>query len=125
MENPKLPLHEDLHNVVQLIVGEQLSSVTFVQDYWQLDFGGHGFTVLTSISVTENGKSVRSGEDQFRNRLCEQIAKIVRSVEFTKDALTIIFVDDCAISVPVRQKDYKGPEALHFKSYKIKTLYVV
>ena len=33
----------------QLVVGEQLSSITFVQDYWQFDFDGQGFTALTRV----------------------------------------------------------------------------
>ncbi len=40
-----------LRDAIQVIVGAQLSSVTFVMDYWQLAFDSHVFSVLTWPSV--------------------------------------------------------------------------
>jgi hypothetical protein len=96
-------------------------------DYWQLAFDGHVFSVLTWMSVTVGGKKVRSGEDGFRDRLCEQITKIVRTADFTDKILTITFHDDSTIAAFARNEDYRHPcpEALLFQSYKFKTLYVV
>jgi hypothetical protein len=103
----------------QALVGEQLSSVTFVQDYWQFDFDGQGFTALTRVEVQANGLKVMDGDDQFRNVLCGQISKIVRRVNLSqREALTITFEDQSSISISLRWDDYRGPEAVHFRDGK-------
>ena len=97
---------------LQSIVGEQLSSITFVQDYWQFDFDGIGVTALTRVIVRTDGLTLKDGDDQFRNLLCGQIAKIVSRAELVQpEALTITFADGSSISVSLRWEDYKGPEA--------------
>jgi len=116
-----------LHDAMQVIVGEKLSSVTFVMDYWQLAFDGHVFSVMTWLAVDADGRTTRSGEDGFRDRLCEQITKIVSAAGFIDKVLTITFGDGSTIRAFARDEDYRQPcpEALLFRSYKFKTLYVV
>lgn len=93
--------------------GEQLGSVTFVQDYIQLHFDGPGINVYMPMSVDAGGIIVRSGDIQFRNALCGQIAKVVQSVSFQDDeAMTITFKDNSRIVISLRAEDYSGPEAL-------------
>ncbi len=59
-----------------------------------------------------------AGEDQFRNRLCEQIAKIVRRADCKEgDALVIEFEDTSTISVSLKDEDYGGPEAIIFNGH--------
>ena len=97
------------------IVGEKLSAVVFVLDYHQLQFDGSSLTILNPITVASGGSIVVVGEDQFRNRLCEQIAKIVRRVGCKEgDAFTIEFEDGSAISVTLKDDDYGGLEAVIF-----------
>ena len=97
------------------IVGEKLSAVVFVLDYHQLQFDGPALTILNPIAVISNGSSVTVGEDQFRNRLCEQIAKIVKNVICREnDSLLIEFEDGSKISVSLRSEDYVGAEAIIF-----------
>ena len=97
------------------IVGEKLSAVVFVLDYHQLQFDGPGLTILNPITVTSNGSSVTVGEDQFRNRLCEQITKIVKRADCKEgDALVVEFEDSSTISVSLKDEDYSGPEAIIF-----------
>lgn len=116
-----------LHEAIQVIVGEQLSSVTFVMDYWQLAFDGHTFSIMTWLAVSVEDKTTRSSEEGFRDRLCSQIAKIVRAADFVNKVLTITFDDGSTIRVFAREEDYRQscPEALLFQSYKFETLYVV
>jgi hypothetical protein len=52
-------------DAMNVIAGEKLSSVTFVLDYWQLDFDSLGFSVYTWLSVHRDGKTVRSGASGF------------------------------------------------------------
>jgi hypothetical protein len=102
---------------LQHIVGKQLSSVTFVQDYWQLDFDGVRVTALTRVIVHADGSTLRDGENQFRNLLCGQIAKIVARAELIQpEALTVTFEDGTSIAVSLKWEDYSGPEAIHLSS---------
>ncbi|MBV8696752.1 hypothetical protein [Bradyrhizobium sp.] len=97
------------------IVGEKLSAITFVLNYWQLQFDGSTINALTRMEVISNRKALRDGEDQFRNLICEQIGKIVVDVTPAKsEAFVIAFEDGSSISISLRAEDYVGPEALVF-----------
>jgi hypothetical protein len=99
------------------VVGEQLSGVTFVMDYLQLQFNPPPtINAYTAVTVFSNGKSFVSGDDQFRNRLCEQITKIVKSVVIrSEEGFLITFEDGSVISISLKPSDYVGPEALEFR----------
>jgi hypothetical protein len=103
-------------DICQQIVGEQLSGVTFVMDYIQLQFNPPPIlNAYTPVSVLFEGKHCVSGEDQFRNRLCQQITKIVKSVSIEEgEAFLIAFEDSSIISISLKPSDYVGPEALEF-----------
>jgi hypothetical protein len=105
------------NDVFQQIVGEQLSGVTFVMDYIQLQFNPPPtINVYTPVTVFSHGESVRSGDDQFRNRLCEQITKIVESVGVVPgDALKIRFRDASVIAASLKEADYRCAEAINFQ----------
>jgi hypothetical protein len=93
--------------------GETLSSVTFVFDYWQLHFNSLTITPLTRLEVQTNGVVARDGDDQFRNRLCEQIGKVVERFELERlVACTITFEDRSSISISLKRADYPGPEGM-------------
>lgn len=93
--------------------GEQLGSVTFVQDYIQLHFDGQGINVYMPMSVDAGGITVWSGDIQFRNALCGQIAKVVLSISFQEgESMSITFNDNSRIAISLRAADYSGPEAL-------------
>ena len=97
--------------------GEILTGVKFVLDYWQLEFSGSTITSLTGIEVHSNGVAIRNGDDQFRNRLCEQIGKVVERLELKESmACTIPFEDNSSISISLKPEDYRGPEALQIFS---------
>jgi hypothetical protein len=104
---------------LQQIVGEQLSAVTFVQDYLQLHFDGPILNALTVVTVTSPEGQARSGEDQFRNLLCSCISKQVCGVDIREhDALLIRLADGSSVSVSLRDEDYCGPEAVTFRGVK-------
>jgi hypothetical protein len=102
--------------ILRQIVGEQLSGVTFVMDYLQLQFNPPPIlSAFTPVTVRVGTTSWRSGDDQFRNRLCEQITKIVKSVKLREgDAFEIEFEDASTISISLNPNDYIGPEAVNF-----------
>ena len=95
------------------IVGERLTAVTFVLDYHQLQFEGILLTILNPITVVERSLHTKVGEDKFRNRLCEQIAKIASRVDCREgNVLAIAFEDGSLISVSLNDKDRLGQEAV-------------
>ena len=94
--------------------GEQLSGVTFVQDYLQLWFDGPGINVTNPLTVRSTDARITSWDPGFRDLLCSQIAKTVEAVEYRKgDALVIRFRDDSACTISLRQEDYTSPEAFY------------
>ena len=100
------------------IEGEQLSSVEFVQDYLQLRFDGPTLNITNPIIVSTSEQKVRTGEDQFRNKLCKQIAKIVEKVSITEGkSLDIFFDDQSKISVLIASEDYDSPEGVYFHNF--------
>ena len=96
------------------LVGRQLSSVEFVQDYLQLRFDGPSLNVTNPLTVNDNETEITSWNAGFRDLLCSQITKIVRDVTFeTEKALTIRFIDNSQIVVSIRPEDYSSPEAIY------------
>jgi hypothetical protein len=99
--------------------GEQLSAVTFVQNYLQLWFDGPGINVMNPLTVATSSTSITSWSPGFRDVLCGQIAKIVRDVELRpRESLTIAFEDGSLLSVSLRPEDYTGPEAYFAHGFK-------
>lgn len=100
------------------LIGEQLSSVEFVQDYFQLRFGGPTITVLNPTTVSSGQHLARSWDENFRNLLCGQIAKQISRASFADHvALTIEFEDGAHIAVSLLDNDYTGPEALNLSGF--------
>ena len=102
---------------MQVVVGAQLSSVTFVMDYWQLAFDGHVFSIMTWLAVSADGRTTRSGEDGFKDRLCTQITKIVSAAGFVDKVLTVNFEDGSVvrflqISMEVMAHDQKAIDSV-------------
>lgn len=80
---------------VNELVGEDLSGVTFVRDYLQLQFNPPPMlNVYTPLTVRSGKESATFGESAFPNLLLAQIGKFVKSVELVPDeALDILFED--------------------------------
>ncbi len=118
--------HPTMSDYFEQLEGEQLSSVTFVMDYIQLHFGGPSINVYMPMSVEAGATTIRSGDNQFRNALCGQIAKIVRSISFRDaEALNITFLDDSRLSISLRHEDYSGPEALEAHDFRDAPIIIV
>jgi len=99
--------------------GEQLSAVTFVQDYLQLWFDGPGINVTSRLEVASHGQSIVSWEPGFRDLLCAQIAKIVQQVRFESGkSLTITFEDRSELSISLRPEDRDVAEAFFAHGFK-------
>lgn len=106
------------HEYLNQVIGRQLSAVCFVQDYQQFQFDGLTFTVLTPVTIESATARTNSGEDQYRNRVCEQITKVVREVHFSDgEAIWIVFEDSSSLRFSLAAADYCGPEAVIYNGY--------
>lgn len=79
------------------IMGEQLSSVVFVQDYLQLDFDGSRLTYNIWPCVERQGKASRFGDSGYRDELCALIGKRLVSVRDANETLDLEFEDGAAV----------------------------
>jgi len=116
---------EFFNNLLKDLVGQRLSSITFILDYWQLGFDDFGFSVMTTIKVDGVGEIVRDGDRDFRNRLCECITHNVVQAQAANDVVYIAFDNGYKIELSFRKEDYVGPEALHFFHPRLPSIMVV
>ena len=97
-------------NQLDCLIGEQLSAVQFIQDYLQLHFDGHGLTCYIWPEVYLKNQKFKFGNIEYRNKLCELIAKIVKTVTIIEnDLLTIEFADNSRINLSL---DSRNPEII-------------
>ena len=97
----------------QELVGEDLSGVSFVGDYIQLQFNSPTLNVYTRVTITSVGRSVRTGDLDFAKALIGQINKYLVAVHFNRDSsLEIRPTDGSIISASLHPEDYVGSEAI-------------
>ncbi len=101
------------------IEGEQLSAVTFVQDYVQLHFDGPMITAITRPVVVAGNVSFDFGAPGYRDRLCDLITKRVACAYVRPgDRLQIDFRDHASLVVSLKQEAYRAAEAVIFSDGK-------
>lgn len=100
---------------LQVIIGAQLSAVTFVQDYVQLHFDGPRLTVFSHAVVVLGDKTFHWGKRGFRDALCNNIAKQVTDARVAySDSICIKFADGSMIKISLKDEDYLCAEAVNF-----------
>jgi hypothetical protein len=95
--------------MLENIVGEQLSSVEFVQDYIQLHFDGPTLTAFVLPTVSLSGKRLGFGDSGYRDELCARIGRKVVCAELV-DAVGVAvrFDDGAEIYISLRAEDSVG-----------------
>ena len=100
---------------LQVIIGAQLSAVTFVQDYIQLHFDGPRLTVFSHPVVIRGEQTFHWGTPGFRDALCSGIAQQVRAARLAyRESICIELTDGSAIHISLKDADYLGAEAVNF-----------
>ena len=100
---------------LQILIGEQLSAVTFVQDYLQLHFDGPFLTVFSHPVVRIGDQAFQVGEPGFRDALCSNIAKNVAKAQVVYgESISIRFVDGAMINIPLQDDSCLDGEAVNF-----------
>ena len=97
--------------MLEELVGEQLSAVTFVQDYLQLAFDGPVLTAVTWPVVTTGERKLRIGERDYRDELCARIARLVKSATCSDEEIRLSFDDGALFSISLRVEDLEGRSA--------------
>jgi len=102
--------------ILSCLKGEQLSAVTFIQDYVQLHFDGPFLTAYVWPHILNENGSVTPKVSGYRDTLCELIGKIVvKAFEMPDDRLAIEFANGAVLEVSLRESDREGPEAAVFR----------
>jgi hypothetical protein len=97
------------------LIGCELSSVTFVQDYLQLDFNGPGLTLFVWPEVFREEGSYAFGEPGYRDMLCAEIAQNVSEATLG-EAIEVQFEDGVIFRASLREEDIDVTEAGHFSA---------
>ena len=102
---------------LSVLVGRQLSSVEFVQDYLQLRFDGPCVTAITHPRVSVGNMWLAWGNPGYRDQLCERIGKVVtRAAVIEGGEICLEFDDGSCLSISLRPNDYRAAEAVVFES---------
>ena len=97
---------------VEALVGEELRSVCFVEDFLELRFGAALVTLYAWPHVLFTEFSVAYGEPEYRNALCAQIGeKVVQASLEEGDAVTLEFENGTVFGISLREEDIDGPES--------------
>src|ERR1700712_3267268 len=94
------------------IIGQDVKSVTFIEDFLELRFGTHCLTLYDWPHVLLPDFSVAYGEPEYRNALCAQIGEEVVEASLEEgDALTIELANGIVFGLSLREEDVDGPES--------------
>ena len=97
---------------ISFIIGEELHSVAFVEDYLELRFGPALLTLYNWPYVMLPDFSVAFGEPEYRNALCAQIGSAVDTASLDEgSALTIELANGIVLGLSLREEDLDGPDS--------------
>jgi hypothetical protein len=92
------------------LVGEELKSVCFVEDYLELGFGEAKFELFAWPYVLLTDFSVAFDEPEYRNALCAQIGEEVTEASLEEgSALTIELANGVVFGLSLREEDIDAP----------------
>jgi hypothetical protein len=105
-------------NYFKSIIGEQLSSVEFVQDYLQLHFDGNDITFYSWPVVNIERIEYQHNGIDYKNKLCDLIGKEVEYVLFIEEIeFNVLFVNGAKIVLSLIRNDL-NKELIEFLHYK-------
>jgi hypothetical protein len=106
-------MSKNLPRLLHGLVGENLSGVTFVQDYLQLQFNPPPIlNVYGHITVACDGLRIEQGQESFANAVLRQINKVLTSItEVPGKILCLHFGDGSVIEIVIDPEKITGPEA--------------
>lgn len=94
--------------------GEQLSAVTFVQNYLQLEFDSKRLTINQWPSVETMDGIFQFGDVGYRNALCSLIARLVSNAYDTPDIIVIALDNGNSIRVDLASSAFRKGDRVIF-----------
>lgn len=95
---------------VSALVGAELKSVCFVEDFLELGFGEPKVTYYAWPHVLLTEFSVAFGEPEYRNALCAQIGEEVTEASLEDgSSLTIELANGVVFGLSLREEDIDAP----------------
>jgi hypothetical protein len=91
---------------VEALVGEELRSVAFVEDFLELRFGAALVSLYAWPHVLLPDFSVAYGEPEYRNALCAQIGEEVTAASLEE---TIELANGVVFGLSLREEDIDAP----------------
>ncbi len=92
------------------ISGQELKSVTFIEDFLELRFGASCLTLYDWPHVLLTDFSVAYGEPEYRNAVCAQIGEEVVEASLEEgDALTVELANGVVFGLSLREEDVDAP----------------
>ncbi|MEO6151126.1 MAG: hypothetical protein ABIN95_03355 [Mucilaginibacter sp.] len=108
-----------MENLFKSILNEQLSSVTFVQDYLQLSFDGKTLTCYSWPIIKTLSDNYDHQKQGYKDALCEIITYKVKNVLFIEnEILEIAFYNEHSISLTLsrNESNIDLSESAYFKN---------
>jgi hypothetical protein len=95
---------------VTALIGTELKSVCFVEDYLELCFNDSKVTLFAWPHVLLTEFSVAYGEPEYRNALCAQIGEEVVEASLEEgSALTIELANAVVLGLSLREEEIDAP----------------
>jgi hypothetical protein len=95
---------------VSALIGEEVKSVCFVEDYLELCFGDVKVTLFAWPHVLLTEFSVAYGEPEYRNAVCAQIGEEVAEASLEEgSALTIELQNGVVFGLSLREEEIDAP----------------
>jgi hypothetical protein len=103
---------KQLTSPLQSVVDHKLTTVSFVEDYLQLDFSPYRFLVYNWPDISMDGKTLQLSDQGYSDSLLSFVGKQVSGFdEYLDKGLVIGFSDGSSISVPLRvSAEFPSPE---------------
>jgi hypothetical protein len=100
---------------LSFVIGQELSSVEFLQDHLVLHFDGPTLTLYTWPDVFREEGSYAYGEPEYRNVLCGVLSEDVTAATLEEgEALEIEFQSGVILRASLREEDLDVPIAGQF-----------
>ncbi len=98
---------------IDLLIGEELTSVEFLSDQLVLHFDDNELTLYTwPIAADGDGVSLGFGEPGYRDALCFVLGLSVEKATYTEGSeLTLEFDNGTVFAVSLREEDLNSPQA--------------
>jgi hypothetical protein len=108
---------DGVERTVESLVGEELSTVSFVRDYVEFHFDGPVLRAIANPRVEDGSRVAVFPGAGSRDALCALIGRIVRAVDACDGVhIRLVFRDGPTLTVPLDVASLRAGEGAHFQS---------